>query len=58
MQKQKGAGKLCGRVIDSAIKHYDHIMNSSNKNIEMVTEMYHNISSEFLLIKSRFEALK
>lgn len=58
MQKQKDAGKLCGHVIDSAIRHYDHIMESSNKNIEMVTEMYHNISKEFLLIKSRFEALR
>ncbi|MDD3169644.1 MAG: HD domain-containing protein [Eubacteriales bacterium] len=26
MEKQKETGKLCGRVIDSAIRHYDHIM--------------------------------
>lgn len=58
MQNQKDAEKLCDRVLDSAIRHYDHIMESSNENIVMVTDMYDRISKEFRLIKKRFEELK
>lgn len=58
MQNQKDAEKLCGLVLDSAIRHYDNIMESSNENIVMVTDMYDRISKEFHLIKKRFEELK
>ncbi len=58
MQNQKNEGKLCDLVLDSAIRHYDHIMESSSKKIVMVTDMYDRISKEFQLIKKRFEELK
>jgi len=58
MQNQRDEGKLCDRVLDSAIRHYDYIMESSNKNIIMVTDMYNHIRKEFHLIKKRFEELK
>ncbi|HVI40481.1 MAG TPA: HD domain-containing phosphohydrolase [Anaerovoracaceae bacterium] len=58
LRQQKDEGKLCERVIDSAIQDYDIIMESSKKNIGMITEMYNCIRNEFRIIKSRFEEMK
>jgi len=58
LMQQKAAGKLCGRVIDTAVQNYDIIMESGRENIRMITEMYGCISSEFRLIKKRFEEMK
>lgn len=58
LQQQKAAGKLCERVIDMAVQYYDIIMESGRENIRIITEMYGCISSEFRLIKKRFEEVK
>jgi hypothetical protein len=58
LQREKAAGKLCERVIDTAVQYYDIIMESGRENIRMITEMYGCISSEFRLIKKRFEEVK
>jgi putative nucleotidyltransferase with HDIG domain len=58
LQQQKAAGKLCGRVIDTAVQFYDIIMESGRENIRMITEMYDCISTEFRQTKLRFEEIK
>lgn len=57
LQSQKGDGKLSGKVIDEAIRHYDEIMECSQKNVGKITEMYNRISKEFHFIKVRFEEM-
>ncbi len=53
LRDQKEAGKLCGQVIDAAIRNYDIIIESSRKNGLMIRDMYERISREFRFIKTR-----
>ncbi len=53
LRDQKEAGKLCGQVIDEAIRNYDIIVESSRKNSLMIRDMYDRISKEFRFIKTR-----
>ncbi|MDD4564752.1 MAG: HD domain-containing protein [Eubacteriales bacterium] len=57
LHNQNDAGKLCGRVTDSAIRHYDEIMEPCRKNKGMITEMYDSICDEFALIKEKLKAI-
>ncbi|HYE68850.1 MAG TPA: HD domain-containing phosphohydrolase, partial [Anaerovoracaceae bacterium] len=57
LQSQKLNGKLSGKVIDEAIRHYDKIMECSQINVEKITDMYNRISKEFHFIKVRFEEM-
>lgn len=58
LQSQKENGKLSGKIIDAAIRHYDEIMECSQENVREITEMYNKISKEFRFIKVRFGELK
>ena len=55
LRQQKDGGKLCGCVTDCAIRSYDAIMESSKKNIKLITELYSRFSEEFRMIKRNFE---
>ncbi|MEL7658270.1 MAG: hypothetical protein AAGU75_20440, partial [Bacillota bacterium] len=57
LQKQKEDGKLCGKVIDTAIRYYDEIIDHSKYFSRKTTDTYHNISEEFRFIKERFERI-
>jgi putative nucleotidyltransferase with HDIG domain len=58
LNQQKDEGKLCGQVIDTAVHHYDIIMEAGRKNIRMITEMYDGISKEFQLTRKGFMEMK
>lgn len=53
LRDQKESGKLCGQVIDAAIRNYDIIIESSVKKSIMIRDMYDRISREFRFIKTR-----
>ena len=55
LHKQKMDGKLCEKVVDTAIRHYDEIIDCSKYYNSQTTETYNNISEEFRLIKERLE---
>ena len=53
LRNQKESGKLCGQVIDVAIRNYDIIIGSSVKKSMMIFDMYDRISKEFRFIKTK-----
>jgi len=46
LRQQKDAGKLCSRVTEQAIRHYDAILETSNKYIRVIAELYNRFSAE------------